>query len=204
MSLSSCAWVSVSCVAVSNCKTFKESIAWLCCTGGECIIHHCCHLFVCKMVDLSLPSAACSLASHVRKGSWVLQNECLLAGRCSNFPVLESEYIICCQTDISKLCQNLLANFLRYLTLTCKQSDSFDCYEKENYVLPSLCLDNCFSPWRHFDGANQMLSFCTARDGTLGRNQGMNREWLSNSTWTAKTCHTSLFNCIANEQMGCG
>ena len=133
--------------------------------GGECVIHHCCQLFV-KMVDLSLPSAACSLASHARQLStteWMLTWGC-----CSNFPVLESEYIICCQTGISKLCQNLLANFLRYLTLTFKQSDSFDCYEKENYDLPNLCLDNCFSPWRQFDGANQMLSFCTASHGKLG------------------------------------
>ena len=47
-----------------------------------------------------------------------------------------------------------------------------------------------------------MLSFCTARDGKLGRNQGMNREWLSNSTLTLKTCHTSLFIVLQMNRWG--
>ena len=163
--------------------------------GGECVIHHCCQLFV-KMVDLSLPSAACSLASHARQLS--ITERMLTWGCCTNFPVLESEYIICCQTDISKLCQNLLANFLRYLTLTFKQSDSFDFYEKENYDLPNLCLDHCFSPWRHFDGANQMLSFCTCKPWKAGWDQGMNCELLSNFT----LCHTSLFVVLQMNRWG--
>lgn len=148
----------------------------------------------------SLPSAACNLTSHVRLLSIAKWMHTCTWEQSRNFPVLESEYIICCQTVISKLCQKLLANFVRYLSLIFKQSD---CCEKENPLPPNLCLDNCVSPRRHFDEANQMLSFSTATDGKLGGAR-IRTELLSNLTLTPKACQTSCLLYCKWQEAGYG